>query len=653
FYVGDKKQAIYRFRGGEVQLFDELKQTYAQFSPHIITLQNNFRSQKQIVEFNNRVFSAENLRRFIEAQQPKEEDSAKYFSAGDIEEIAAVFKDSQQAFRPEKDRGCVRVEIIESKDADERDELTREKVIGLIRGLKERFALKDIAVLCRSNKEIEQVTGWLIEEKIDVESERTLNIKNNSLIKELIAFLRFLDSPVDNLNFSAFITGEIFSRLSNIAAEKFRDFLFELRERTKADKSFYLYREFQRQYADIWDEYIAEFHKNVGLVPLYELSVSILEKFKIFKNFADSQGFFMRFLELIKEEEEEHAGMSDFLEFLDVIHESRLFVSFSGENAIKLLTIHKAKGLGFRVQIVPFLEMDIMNTGRQKKVYIVYEAEEEAAADTKIGLLRLDTKYVKFSPALKKIYHREYLRSFIDELNTLYVSLTRAKDELYLFIPYGMPRTNNIAKLLIPEDLLACGEISAIKDMDMENSAGVMPIPVPEYKHWISFLKEEFMDKEQIKNKALRESGNFLHCVLSRIKSLNNRDFKQKISAAVEFARAEFPFFKEADDSPALIEPLLKSESVKPFFYIDEERDEVYQEKELVNRFGHTKRVDRLIVKPDRVLVVDFKSAAQMKEEFTLQVQEYMRLLAEIYPRKKIEGYIILLESRKVEKIDA
>jgi len=60
-------------------------------------------------------------------------------------------------------------------------------------------------------------------------------------------------------------------------------------------------------------------------------------------------------------------------------------------------------------------------------------------------------------------------------------------------------------------------------------------------------------------------------------------------SAAVELARAEFPFFKEADNAPALIEPLLKSENVKPFFFFFLERGAVYQEKELVNRFGNTK----------------------------------------------------------------
>ncbi|MBI4845225.1 MAG: UvrD-helicase domain-containing protein, partial [Candidatus Omnitrophica bacterium] len=79
FYVGDKKQAIYRFRGGEVRLFDDLKRVYSGFDPKIVTLHKNFRSQKQIVEFNNHIFSKENLTRFINAQQPDSQKSERYF----------------------------------------------------------------------------------------------------------------------------------------------------------------------------------------------------------------------------------------------------------------------------------------------------------------------------------------------------------------------------------------------------------------------------------------------------------------------------------------------------------------------------------------------------------------------------------------------
>lgn len=654
FYVGDKKQAIYRFRGGEVNLFDNLRDKFSEFKPVTVNLNKNWRSQKEIVFFNNHIFSAVNLSRFIETQQPKEENSPKYFSPEDINEIIKVFKDSEQEYIHDKDKGYVYSELIECKDADVRDDLIKQKLIVRISDLKNRFPLKDIAVLCRSNKEIELVTGWLIEERIDVESERTLNIKNNHLVKELISFLHFLNSPIDNLNFAAFIMGEIFSKASNIKTQEIRGFLFELRDEGKSNKSFYLYREFQKQYPQAWNEYISEFHKNVGLIPLYELVVSIIEKLGVFRNFPDHQGFLMRFLELIKEEEEDHAGVLDFLNFLDEIQETRLYVNFSNENAIKLLTIHKAKGLGFRVVILPFLEMDVMNMGsRARKIRTSYVVYEPANSDSKLGLLRLDSKYIRFSNHLKNIYHKEYLRSFIDELNTLYVSFTRARDELYLFIPHGMPRTNNIAKTLIPDEFMERGEKFKPQNIDTENISGLMPIPTSNYKQWIEFLKEEFVDKEQIKNKTLIEQGNFMHAILTHIHNLQGRDVKEILTSAVESARQQWPYFKDYEKSKKLVEKLLKSKTVKQFFYIDEHTDNIYQEKELVNEFGHTKRIDRLIVKKDRVIIIDFKSASDLREEFKEQITEYMDLISQIYPSKKVEGYCILLESQKVEKVDA
>ncbi len=653
FYVGDKKQAIYRFRGGQVNLFDDLKKKFSKLPLAIENLNKNRRSREEIVLFNNHIFCADNLKRFIESQQPKDPESPKYFSAEDIEEITGIFKDCAQGYILEKEKGYVRAEIIECKDSEERDDLIKEKLVTLISELKKRIPLKDIAVLCRSNKEIEQITGWLIEEEIDVESERTLNIKNNPLVKELIAFLNFLSSPVDNLNFAAFLLGSIFSKASGIAVQDIRGFLFKLRELSKNNNSFYLYREFQRQYPDIWDKYVSEFHKNTGLIPLYELLVSIIEKFEVFKNFPDYHGFFMRFLELIKEEEKEHAGILDFLSYLEDIPESKLYVKSSCENAIKLLTIHKAKGLEFSVVILPFLEMDLMDIGskakKTKTPYVVYESDDAS----RIGLLRLDSKYTRFSSRLKNIYRKEYLKSFIDELNTLYVSFSRPKDELYLFIPCGIPRTDNAARGLIPDDFWERGQRLESASSKAQKTPRILNIPSPSYRQWIGFLKEEFVDKEKIRNKAVIEQGNFAHLVLSNMGTIKSKDLNKTVSLAVDIARNKMPYFKDYEKCAKMIESMLKSEAGEKCFLVDENAAEIYREKELVNKYGHTKRIDRIIVKKDKVMVIDFKSASIFKNEFKEQINEYMSLAAQLYPGKNIEGYVVLLESQKAEKINA
>ena len=94
FYVGDRKQAIYRFRGGEARLFDDIKQEFKHFNPKIRFLKKNWRSQKEIVEFNNEVFSSQNLERaLLNIDLFKEDPQA-------INKILDIFKDSYQEYEP-------------------------------------------------------------------------------------------------------------------------------------------------------------------------------------------------------------------------------------------------------------------------------------------------------------------------------------------------------------------------------------------------------------------------------------------------------------------------------------------------------------------------------------------------------------------------
>ena len=117
--------------------------------------------------------------------------------------------------------------------------------------------------------------------------------------------------------------------------------------------------------------------------------------------------------------------ISSFLEFLEIAPESELYVNCSEENAIKVMSIHKAKGLGFPVVIVPFLELEIRELGSQtrklKTSYLVYGAENEFA------LLRLDSKYIRFSKKLREIYRQEYKKSFIDEITVAVAIPTKPK----------------------------------------------------------------------------------------------------------------------------------------------------------------------------------------------------------------------------------
>ncbi len=634
FYVGDKKQAIYRFRGGEASLIGSVKARFSGGNIILETLNKNYRSLWEIVEFNNLVFSEDNLRGFL-ARKDEAGKSGLEFTAADRDEIISIFKDTGQTCREDKAGGYVKTEFIDSKTKQERDELVRGRVIALIGDLRKRFAFKEIAVLVRKNDEAQLLTSWLLEEGIAVESEKTLDIRQNPYIKELVSLLKFLNSPIDNLSFASFILGDIFIKACGIKEEDIRDFLFKLRGKKESG---YLYKEFRRQFSAVWDALIEDFFKSTGFVPLYELVIGIFSKFNVLAEFSSYQGIFMRFLELISEQEEEGFNIASFLDFFDKAKQEDLYVNVRDNDCVKIVTIHKSKGLEFEAVIIPFLEMNV-KAGLKLPV----------ADNDGLKLMYLKKKYIDFSPALSGIYRQEYLKAFIDELNSIYVAFTRAKEELYIFIPRKADKGVNLASCLLPENDSEKGQkMGRVKYSAIEEPS-VLEIPVSEYTDWIPRLKDEFIDETvlQARQKILR--GEVLHSILSFIGNLYNQDKRQAVKRAIEKTRVNFPHINDFAPYECCINGLLDKKKLSCYF--EAEDGEIYLEKEIVDLNGNTKRIDRLIIKPKEILIIDYKSAKDNTNLYYGQIREYMEIIKEIYPDFIIRGVLIYFDDLSREEV--
>ena len=672
FCVGDRKQAVYRFRGGDDELLASLEKGKEFPASPVLSerLNKNYRSHKEIVEFNNGIFAPENIRRFLaESKEAEEVDSP--------EAIVSVFADSRQEHLPARDKGYVRVEKIESDETQESEETIKARVINIITELVERFAPGDIAILSRDNARVEVVTGWLLEAGFPVESEKTLNVRENPLVKELFSFLKFLNSPVDNLSCASFLTGNIFLKASGLSREQMHDFIFKCR------RGGYLYTEFRHSFRPVWDDLIEEFFNSVGFYPPYELTVSILRKFGVLRNFPGCQGFFMRFLEIIREQEEEQSSLAEFLEYFQAAPTEKMYVTATPGNAVRVMTIHKAKGLEFPVVIVPFLGVDV-NVNRRggwpsfakasagkvrSSSFSVYQAR-----DNKLDLMQLNKDYARFSPEIRERYRQAYSRSLIDELDSVYVALTRAAEELYLFIPDRVGNRKNPAWHLIPgaeiteecsatlSGSLTRGEKRLIakpgKPVDFETSPALSPA---EYPDWINLLKDEFVDEHQLRNRLEIERGEVLHRVLSGVGNLTGADVDSVIRAAVEDVQSEYLLeTKELAELEKKVRQLLDDPRFKPFFFLSE-GESVFPEKDVVDSRGNTRRIDRLIIrpayakasagKPDRIEVIDYKSSGEGLSEHRKQLAEYLGIMREIYPDSEVVGILIYLDSLKMIEI--
>ncbi len=661
FYVGDKKQAIYAFRGGEVRLFDEIKEGFQPFNVTTEVLRKNWRSHKEIVEFNNEIFSARNLRRFIlEQEQSEDKGSGNPIALRkeDIEDILKTFGDARQIPRSEKIHGYVKVDCLKAKTIDELQPLARKKLLQLIHGLRARFTLGDIAILSRHNAEVELITSWLMEEGILVESERTSNIKENFLVKEMISLLKFLDSPVDNLSFASFILGDIFAAAAGIKVEDLRHFVFEFHQAAQEQQSLYLYKIFREAYPKIWDQFFDEFFRTAGLFPLYELVVSLMSRFDCLNRFPDFQGFLMRFLELIQEKEEDAADIASFLEYFERADTEELFVNIAQDSAVKVLTIHKSKGLEFPVVIIPFLGMEVQvgAGGKRGEKSFVVEAHPDH-----LSLVYFKKRYPRFSPALAEKYRREYKKAFLSELNNIYVALTRACNELYVFIPQKSGGSFNPVNFLIKEESLERGTrvnspavMARLKDVTLKLSA-------TRYRDWIDLLREEFSADGELTHRQDILKGKILHFILSFVGNLDREDKGTQLESAFAALPWAFPYCKDLKDFKiynGIIQKVLSRKALKAFFYIPE--GVVYREKELVDSKGETKRLDRLIVKEKEVWVIDYKIKRlspflrQSEEEsYEGQVRGYMKLVRNLYPKLEVKGFLIYLEELESEEVAA
>jgi ATP-dependent helicase/nuclease subunit A len=650
FYVGDKKQAIFRWRGGEVKLMEYLKKQLAAFNVHSDPLTRNFRSQKEIVEFNNAVFSPENIRRTL-GEIKEHKKSFIDFRAEDIEEICAIFSNSHQTFKEKYTQGYVEIVPVDIDNGDDSQEYIKEEVFSRIEGLTKRFRPGDIALLCRSNEDVEKVTSWLLEKKLPVESEKTLNIRVNSVIRELTAFLTFLNSPIDDLAFATFIMGEIFTKASGISNEKIRGFLFRSGSRSRHKVRPYLYRSFKNEFPQAWESFIEEFFKTVGFVPLYELVITILRTFGVLERFPGAQGFVMKFLEVIKEQEEDNQNIARFLEYFENELPENLFVHVASSDSIRVLTIHKAKGLEFPVVIIPFFEVNVrIGTGQNTKASFVIDARDE-----NLHLTSLKQDFSKFSPGLEFRYRGEYKQALIDELNNLYVACTRAQYELYVFVSAKSGREFNVASLMIPEDRRRCGSIASYPPRKEKKKQDAIQLGVSIYRDWIGFLKDEFEGMDSFGDQGRILRGNVLHFALSSIDNLAARDTRLAVVRALDLAKQQYPYFADWESAARTIDQLINNAKARPFFVVTD--GDVYVEKEMVDTSGNTRRADRLIVKKEEVIIIDYKSAKASEasgasdDKYEKQILEYAAILRSIYPEKAIKGFLVYLDDLFISEV--
>ena len=646
FYVGDKKQAIYRFRGGEVKLFGLIK---AQFRNRVAKIYDrvllcNYRSPEVIVEFNNLVFSQENLEGFL-SNFPR---LSKEFQKG----ILAVFKNSQQ--KPagvDSQGGYVRLEILKGENKQQLQDCLNIKLKETILELVQRFHYQDILIMLRNNQEAQQIADFLLAQGFPVCAWRTISIRQNYLIRQIIALLKFLNSPIDNLCFANFILGEAFSKATQLDSQILRSWLEKLRLNQDRD---ILYTRFRSAFPAIWGEFLQYPFNAVGFLPVYDLVKIILIRFKIEENFPHLCGFTRRLLEILNElEEQGRNSLSEFLQWFESAEEEDLFVRLpSGFDAIKILTIHKAKGLTSAVVILPYAALEVkVGEVPFEAPKIVYEKPD--------GLYLLyPQKDICLNHAeLSLIYQREYCQALLDELNCLYVAFTRAASELYIFLPQKVNRSNNpLISLLFKQeqDLKEFGSriIYSVrpKYLIREPQKEIEPPRILPQEMFKDILKNQLIRPEQIilpEKRYLINRGDLLHYLLAEIDLFGFLNHPPSYIPEIKDICRLFNYPDPEEIIQCLFD-FLKHPSMRLLF---NPKFPAFNEREVVDGYGNLRRIDRLVFAEDKILIVDYKTGQAYQKEHQQQINEYARLIKEIYPDRLCQGWLIYTDTKEVHLV--
>ncbi|HSQ35609.1 MAG TPA: 3'-5' exonuclease, partial [Candidatus Binatia bacterium] len=282
-----------------------------------------------------------------------------------------------------------------------------------------RYKYKDIAVLVRKNDQVRAVIRRLGRKKIDSFSDQSLMLGANPRVAEIIAFLRFLDYPPDNLNFFCFIRGEIF----RAAAEApFATEIAAFSEEMFIDCQGPFYKLFQDMFPGTWKGLIEPFFQSVGFLPPYDLFCDMTQVFHIYENFKDDTPFFLALGDALHcAEGDGGSSIAGFLrQWRKMVEDEETPSVTIPENTpgVHVLTMHQSKGLEFPAVIVP-----VNDSGARGDDNLHWDHD---------GLFYINGDIAQAHPDLKERYERENIRGSIDLLNLLYVAFTRAKEALFV-----------------------------------------------------------------------------------------------------------------------------------------------------------------------------------------------------------------------------
>ena len=607
--VGDPKQSIYRWRGGKAEQFIDLSKEQNPFNnPEKVLehLDKNYRSYSQVIQFNNDFFQL----------------LSNEFEHLDYKDL---YENHSHQKTNDKTGGYVNISFIPKVETSEDEEEALDKtelfVLATLNTIqtviRKGFEYKDIVILTRKRSQGIAIANYLTEQKIPLLSSETLLIQNATEVRLIIHLLKYLKNSSDlesKANFLQYLAQNIQDQMP------IHDFIA---------KGMSLIQETD------FENWLTSFNvelsfQNIRKKSLYEAVEVIISKFL---NPTISNAYVQYFLDIVLERDIRHqAGISDFINFWDKNAEKFSIPSPEGNNAVRIMTIHKSKGLEFPVVIFPFAEEDY---NRKPKDKLWLNAGEENIGLPKV-LIDNSSAVEGFGAEASLVYNQKKQEELLDNINVLYVALTRAEEQLYVISNMNLSRKGEIPKnnmcTFFINYLISKGEFDESKlvyefgnslklSVDKKHVDSSKTIP----------LVTEILDPKNIKiaqREALMwgthqqeaiEYGNVVHEILSFVKT--KADVDLAITKAVESGLITFIQKETVYKS---IQEIVNHSELENYF---SEENEVLNEQTIIQKQGKTIKPDRMAINKDKeVFLLDYKTGTH-NPKYQLQLENYQQAI--------------------------
>ncbi len=720
--VGDIKQSIYRWRGGDWNILYGFKKDEKNTS--VENLYTNYRSKPIVVRFNNVFFTKAayildqkenswsvpaNWLNEKDGYFVKADNSGKKVDEKNIE-FCNLYNDTTQHIKPQYDKpefinsGYVRLQTFEKSITDE--EIMAE-VFDKVVELKQKYnlAFDKMKMLVRTNNEGVKLIDYFAkrceEEGVDIKltSNEAYLFNASPALNALIFAMKRLLAPQDDLQ------RELFERYYNLLCEK-------------AGK--------QAFFEDVKNDVEALLQDNEALdeikrSPLYDLVMTMVQKLRLHdllvkiddkgkaKDGLGQSAYLFSFLDKVVDYLNDNS--SDLKEFLDYWDEtlSSQSITSNSNDAIEILTIHKAKGLAGHTVLIPFADFSFVKNGRDGMIWCnpkdMSDDSEVKAQLSNLGLIPIKTASstkVKNSD-FKCFYDEELKQMIIDGLNTLYVAFTRAKENMFIWSKEPSKNsTEPNAFMLINKFIDDCqvpvegseknrvvefGQLEYCANEEkkegkekrivnpfsedlnpqkvdvMIEQNNLLDLQFCQSKKAANFLFEakdpndiSEEEKKQAQQNHYIETGVLMHQMMSLINRAEDVDraYQQMVyDGLIAEGDSQFLFLKRKLKEQIATDKMVKSWFDGTYENFNEKTIllEVKEDSSKAKIERKTKRADRVMVSKDKAIVVDYKFGNH-DEAYNVQVQEYMEIVEKLLGLPT-EGYLWYVYTNEVFPVPA